>query len=311
MRLGFPVKVLGHPGLRPYDSRRWQNSPHLSVSLAYLRDIILYLERKWIKFYRLASELAPYITHPGLPSFRHQIEECSRELEEIGRMARERGIRFSFHPSYINLTSPHQETVEHSLQRITVLARILDAMGLGPDAVVVIHAGGTYGDKASALDRLCWVLEKVPQEVRSRLSIENDDALFSVRDLLWVHKRSGIPITFDHLHFLNHNDGMEEGEALSLCLETWPEGITPKVHFSSPRTAMKLVGEGGKKRAYPPHPSEHADFVDPFEFIAFCHIAMKAKNRNFDIMLEAKARDLALLELRENLKKFAPELEVE
>ena len=311
MRLGLPVRILGHPGLRPYDSRRWQNSPHLSVSLAYLRDIILYLERKGIKFYRLASELAPYIAHPDLPAFHRQIEECSRELEEIGKMARERGIRFSFHPSYISLTSPRPEVVERSIRHITALARILEAMGLGPEAVVVIHAGGAYGDKASALARLCRVLDRLPQEVLSRLSLENDDLIFSVADLLSVHERTGIPLTFDHLHFLNLSDGMEEDEALRLCLDTWPQGVIPKVHFSSPRTAMKLVEEAGRKRAYPPHPSEHADFVNPFEFIAFCRTALMTDGRDFDIMLEAKARDLALLELRSNLKKFAPELEVE
>ncbi len=311
MRLGFPVKILGHPGLRPYDSRRWHNSPHLTVSLAYLRDIILYLERKRIRFYRLASELAPYIAHPDFPAFHHQIEECAHELEEVGKMARERGIRFSFHPSYINLTSLHQEVVEHSLQQIIALTRILEAMNLGLEAVVVIHAGGAYGDKASALSRLCRVLENLPHEVRLRLSLENDDLLFSVNDLLWVHARTGVPITFDHLHFLNHSDGMEEQEALKLCLETWPESIIPKVHFSSPRTAMKLSDDGGKRRAYPPQPSEHADFVNPFEFISFCRMALMTCRRDFDIMLEAKARDLALLELRGNLRKFAPELEVE
>lgn len=311
MRLGFPVKILGHPGLRPYDSRRWQNSPHLSVSLAYLRDIILYLERKKIRFYRLAPELAPYIAHNDFPSFHRQIEECFKELAEVGKMALERGIRLSFHPPYVNLTSPQQEVVEHSLRKVNALARILEAMGLGPEAVVVIHAGGAYGDKPSALDRLCKVLEKLPQWVRSRLALENDDALFSVRDILWVHNRTDIPLVFDHLHFLNNRDELEEREALSLCLGTWPAGVTPKVHFSSPRTAMKLVEEAGKRRAYPPHPSEHADFVDPFEFIAFCRTALMTSQRDFDIMLEAKAKDLALLELRENVRKFAADLEVE
>ena len=65
IRLGFPVKVIGEP-LRSHDSRRWQNEPHLSVSLAYLRDIFEYLHRKQIRVYRLAGQLAPYLTHPGL-----------------------------------------------------------------------------------------------------------------------------------------------------------------------------------------------------------------------------------------------------
>ena len=76
IRLGFPVKVLGAP-LRSHDSRRWQNQPHLSVSLAYLRDIFTYLHRQGIAFYRLAGQLAPYATHPNLPAFHRQLDECS------------------------------------------------------------------------------------------------------------------------------------------------------------------------------------------------------------------------------------------
>ena len=64
MRLGFAVKVLGRAGLKEHDSRRWQNSPHLSVSLAYLRDIFEYLRAQEIGLYRMSSELAPYLTHP-------------------------------------------------------------------------------------------------------------------------------------------------------------------------------------------------------------------------------------------------------
>ena len=82
--LGFPVKVLGAP-LRSHDSRRWQNQPHLSVSLAYVRDVFEYLQRRDIRFYRLAGQLAPYLTHPALPQFHRQLEECSVELAAIGR----------------------------------------------------------------------------------------------------------------------------------------------------------------------------------------------------------------------------------
>ena len=62
MRLGFAVKVLGQGGLKETDSRRWQNNPHLSVSLAYLRDIFEYLRGQRIRMYRISSDLAPYLT---------------------------------------------------------------------------------------------------------------------------------------------------------------------------------------------------------------------------------------------------------
>ena len=48
LRLGFPVKVLGLPGLKSNDSRRWQSDPHLRVSLEHLDRIFDYLEARAI-----------------------------------------------------------------------------------------------------------------------------------------------------------------------------------------------------------------------------------------------------------------------
>ena len=98
MRLGFAVKVLGQPNLKSHDSRRWPNHPHLSVSLIYVRDIFLYLERHSIKMYRLSSTLAPYVSHPELPLFHNQVAECQRELEAIGEWPAAR--------AYVYLSTP-------------------------------------------------------------------------------------------------------------------------------------------------------------------------------------------------------------
>ena len=106
-RLGFAVKVMGTPGLRSNDARRWQSGPHLRTSLEYLRAIFAYLDRLDIRMYRMSSDLAPYLTHPDLPQFRHQLDECAAELEELGHLARSLDLRLSFHPSqYVVLNSP-------------------------------------------------------------------------------------------------------------------------------------------------------------------------------------------------------------
>ena len=115
LRLGFPVKVLGKPGLKSNDTRRWQQSPHLRVSLAFVRDIFAYLKQRDITMYRLSSDLAPYLTHPELPQFRDQIAECARELEDLGVIARSQHLRLSFHPSqYIILNSPNAKLTAQS-----------------------------------------------------------------------------------------------------------------------------------------------------------------------------------------------------
>ncbi len=316
MKLGFAVKVLGEPGLKSYDTRRWQNNPHLSVSLIYLRDIFGYLRRQAITMYRMSSHLAPYLTHPDMPQFHRQLDECAAELTAIGEMARSDGLRLSFHPSlYVVLNAPDETLAARGAREVAALARMLDMMGLGPEAVIVVHVGGVYGDRNAARQRFATRYLRLPEPARRRLVLENDDGRFSVADVAWIHRETGIRLVFDHLHFCNHNpQGMDAIEALATCLDTWPADVRPKVHFSSPRTAMHVIERahadpGGKKyRLRQPRWIQHADFIDPFAFVAFLRAVRAAHLRDFDIMLEAKAKDLALLRLREDLSRLAPDL---
>jgi UV DNA damage endonuclease len=113
----------------------------------------------------------------------------------------------------------------------------------------------------------------------------------------------------------HYSEGLSLAEALALTLDTWPADVTPKVHFSSPSTAMRTVEHtdlrtGGRRMVLRwPRPTQHADFIDPFAFIAFLHQAQGL--RDFDVMLEAKAKDVALLRLRHDLGRFAPGLPLE
>ena len=203
MRLGFPVKVLGQPGLKSHDTRRWQNDPHLSVSLAYLRDIMHYLRHAGIRMYRLASELAPYVAHPHLAQFHDQVDECAAELAAVGTTAGKDGLRLSFHPgSYVVLDSPDFDVVTKSCSTLSALTRILDAMQLGPEAVIVVHVGGEYEDHAASLSRFVETVLDLPDSVRARLALEHDHARFSLSDCYHVHLRTGLPIVYDHQHQL-------------------------------------------------------------------------------------------------------------
>src|SRR4051794_40529019 len=111
-RLGFPVKILGAPGIKSHDSRRWQSKPHLSVSLEYLHHVLTYLSENEIHMYRMSSDLAPYVTHPDLPEFHGMIKDSARALREFGARAKQEDVRLSFHPSqYIVLNSPDEALV--------------------------------------------------------------------------------------------------------------------------------------------------------------------------------------------------------
>ena len=304
-RLGFAVKVLGGGGLPSHDTRRWQSEPHLRVSLERLAAIFDYLEEIDVRMYRMTSDLVPYGTHPDLPQFHRQIEECAEELAALGRRARGADIRLSTHPGqYIVLNSEKPEVRASAVRDLEMQAALLDAMGLGAEAVVVLHVGGAAGGLDAARDRFLAGFELLGERAKARLVIENDDRSFGLADVLGLSAQTGLRIVWDILHHRCHDpDRIPYEEALPLALATWPDGSVPKIHYSSPRTATeerrKKVGRRVERQIVLPPLRAHADLIDPIGFEAFLRGA--AAERDFDVMLEAKAKDLALLRLREQL----------
>jgi UV DNA damage endonuclease len=312
-RLGFAVKVMTRPDLKSNDARRWQQAPHLKVSLEYLDAILDHLARRRIRMYRMSSDLAPYATHPDMPQFHQMLTESQAELAAIGARARQLDIRLSFHPSqYVLLNSPDETLTRKSIWDLSSQAEMLDRMEQGPEAVVVTHVGGRYGDREAAARRWVETWPTLPQHVRRRLVLEHDDTRFSASDTLWIHEQTGVPLVFDHQHFWCLNpDRLDLRETLARMLASWPAGVRPKVHFSSPKTELREVkrkprGGGRATTVYlPPVWTGHADFVHPFEFITFMRLA---HGLEFDVMLEAKAKDVALVRLRADLLRYAPDV---
>ena len=296
MELGFAVKVLGED-LPSHDTRRWASGPHLRVSLERLEAVLRYLDRNDIRMYRMATALAPYASHPEHTRFRTQPQECAAELAAVGALARELGIRLSSHPGQYTVLNSEDERVQRlAAEELEVQAELLDGMGLGPEAVVVLHVGGGAGGREAALERFERGFALLSDAARSRLVVENDDRTFGLRDVLELSGRIGRPVVWDILHHhCNDPDGIPDREALELALATWPQGVRPKIHYSSPRTAM----EERKGRIVLPQLRAHADMVDPIGFEHF--VSETARGLDLDVMLEAKGKDLALLRLREQL----------
>lgn len=313
MRLGFPVKVMGAPDLKSNDTRRWQKDPHLKTSLEYLDAIFTYLQKKRIDMYRMSSDLAPYATHPDMPQFHAMVAESDAELRATGARARELGIRLSFHPSqYVLLNSPDPALTKRSIWDLASQAEMLDRMELGPEAVMVTHVGGVYGDTEASRARWVETWPTLPEHVRRRLVLEHDDIRFSAADVLWIHGHTGVRLIFDYQHHWCLNpSGLDAVEVLRPILRTWPDGVRPKIHFSSPRTELREVVRTDRKTRkktkalLPPVWTGHADFTNPFEFARFMR---DAAGLEFDVMLEGKAKDVSLAKLRPDLLRYAPDV---
>ncbi|HVG27972.1 MAG TPA: UV DNA damage repair endonuclease UvsE [Acidobacteriaceae bacterium] len=317
MRLGFPVKVMGQPGLKSNDTRRWQGSPHLRVSLGFLCDIFAYLRKHRIHMYRMSSDLAPYATHPDMPQFHTMVRDSASDLARIGRLAREADIRLSFHPSqFIVLNSENETLTRKSMWDLDSQAEMLDLMECGPEAVLVVHVGGAYGDRESGWRRWAQTWKRLSEPVRRRLVLENDDIRYSAADVLKVHEATGVKCVWDYQHHWCFNpEGLDLVDTLRRFCATWPSSgpqkARPKMHFSCARTEMREFKRKnrhtGKKEVVlqPPVWTGHADYNNPFETITFLR---SIQDIAVDIMLESKAKDLSLIRLRNDIARFAPEL---
>lgn len=307
MRFGFACAVLGLD-VKAHDTRRSQNNPHLSVSLGNVALILEYAQGLGIRMYRLSSNIAPYYTDPSRPQFGRQLIEARAQLRDVGALARKLDLRLSMHPGqYTVLNSSNEAVYQAAVRELEYAADVLDYMEQPVDNKVILHVGGAYGDKEAATRRWLERYPLLPEHVRARLVIENDDTIYNVSETLRISGETGVPVVFDNLHHeVNPSPSvagegqMSEREALERCLSTWPQGQTPKIHYSDQRTgAVEVRVKGRGKRTQAASKGAHADYVDPARFAAFL---AATRDLRFDVMFEAKAKELAVLRVMTYLK---------
>jgi UV DNA damage endonuclease len=303
-RLGFAVKVLGEGGIPSADTRRWQSAPHLRRSIERLSAVFDYLARIDVSVYRMSSQVIPYGTHPDLPQFdyRRQMDEASAELELLGKQARDLGLRLSTHPGqYTVLNALDESVVAKAIADVEANAALLDRMGQPAEAVIVVHVGGGYGDPRAAMDRWARTWDGLSERARARLALENDEHLFGIGDVLELHRRTGVRVVLDvHHHRLHRERNMPLDDATAASVGTWPPGVRPKVHLSSASTMLRSIGRAPTFFDL----RNHADLVTPWDLAT----VVSAAPVPLDVMLEAKAKDLALLRLRSDLAAVLPEV---
>jgi len=240
-----------------------------------------------IYFYRISSDLIPWYSQYDLEELPNS-ETVLELLAEVGEFAESHDIRLTFHPDhFVKLASPTESVVENSIRDLECHGELMDAMGLArsPYNSINIHIGAHYGDKAATAERFCAVVESLSPAVKSRLTVENDDkeSLWSVPELVEsVHNEIGIPVVYDELHHQFTDRGLTRMEALELAAETWPDNVRPIIHYSESRRLHEADSAVS--------PQHHSAYVDG---------PIRTAGREIDVMLEAKQKELALLQYRE------------
>ena len=230
--------------------------------------------------FRINSQILPVKTHPDVGYDLDQLPDGDRiisRFKQCGTFSRQKGIRTTFHPDqFLVLSSPDAGVVDRSVADLEYHAQVA---GWVAADVINIHGGGAYGDKAKALKRLVAVINRLPEGVKRRLSLENDDRVYTPADLLPVCAATGLPFVYDAHHHRCLPDGKRVEDITKAAIATWNR--EPLFHLSSPLN-------GWNTGPFRPH----HDYIDPADFPDCWH------DQDITVDVEAKAKELAVLRLR-------------
>lgn len=253
-------------------------------NLQHTKRILHYNIAHEIELYRFSSSLVPLATHPEV--MWDFITPFKSEWRELGDLINQNKFRVSFHPNQFTLfTSPRDEVTENAIRDLKYHFQMLEAMNALETGILNIHIGGAYGDKVSSLTRFRQNIKKLPQEIKEHMTLENDDKTYDVEETLGICEEEKIPMVLDYHHHMANRGNGDLPHYLERIFKTWKKTI-PKVHISSPKSE-------GTFRA-------HADYVSLDFILPFLKMA-KELNQDFDIMIEAKQKNLAMQRLVENI----------
>ncbi|KAG9299211.1 hypothetical protein G9A89_013859 [Geosiphon pyriformis] len=244
-----------------------------------LLALVKFNEEHNIKFMRVSSQMFPFASHE---EYGYSLDYCKEELQAVGQYAAKFGHRLTMHPGqYTQLGSPKENVVRKSIRDLSYHAELLDLMGSPPDSIMIIHMGGTFGDKEETFKRFEVNYKELPEPIKKRLVLENDETCYNVQELLPLCQKMSIPLVLDwHHHSINPGTLLDHDllKLISAINKTWTDrGLKPKQHYSETRrgaqTAMEMRAHSDRVVKLPP--------CDP----------------DMDLMIEAKDKEQAVFQL--------------
>ncbi len=254
----------------------------IEYNLESLNNAIDFNIENKVKFFRLSSDIIPFASSPVNQI--NWLKDYKKQLTLIGDKIKQAKMRVSFHPGqYSVLSSPDSKVIENTIKDLEYHASFLDALGLDYSHKMVIHIGGVYGDKKSAMERFATNFKRLSKSAQNRLILENDDKSYHTDDALALSKKIKAPVVYDNFHnsILTSDKKVTDREWIKLCAKTWlKKDGKPKIHYSTQQpNAIK---------------GTHSYNVNIKEFIKFYN---QVKDLDIDIMLEVKDKNIAVLKL--------------
>lgn len=243
---------------------------------------------KAVKLFRVSASLLPLADQVDRSLW--DTPEVKREFAKAGRAFLDAGVRVTVHPGqFCVLSSPRPDVIANAFKELDTHAWIFDAMGLplSPHAAINLHGG-----KSAAHERLIQSIADLPDNVRKRLTLENDESAYDVPDLLEVHQRTGVPVVFDSHHFTFKTGELTLEEAYAACCATWPEGVRPLQHISNTTPGLEKGNFMDRRK--------HSDYIQTVPEVQLTGIWDGA----IDLEVEAKMKNLAVARLQADLRKW-------
>ncbi|AXH12111.1 UV DNA damage repair endonuclease UvsE [Halarcobacter bivalviorum] len=244
-----------------------------------LIELLEYSKTNNYPIFRLGNSFVPFISHKLFDMA--WLDKLAPIFDETKERLKDFDTRITIHPGqYTVLNSPKENVIENSLRELEMFFWLFDRLGIDDNGTVLIHGRGAYGDKNSALEKLVETIEK-EDWLKQRLALENDERVYTAKEILEVCQTTKIPMVFDIYH---HSLNLSEFEPKDI-LKTWQKK-RPKVHLSS-----KGDGKFGN----------HADFIEAKDFFELEKM-FEEESKSIDIMVEAKKKELAIEKLRDEIK---------
>ena len=291
------------------EQRLWDPMVHNIESTRKLVEKIGTLDEH-LRMVRLSSDILPAYTEPTYGSFYSRVDVqdyASAHFSEVGRLARDRGVRLSFHPGqFCVLASSDNAIVHRSIEEFEYHVDMARWMGYGKtfqDMKINVHIAGRQGP-----DGIRKVLGRLTPEARNTLTIENEEISHGLNDCLLL--ADVVPIVLDiHHHWIREGEYIKPtDDRVKMVVDSW-RGIRPTLHYSVSRedvlvdhdaTVMpdmiQLLTEGKKKQKL----RAHSEFYwnEPVNDWAVQFL------NTHDIMCESKAKNLASFELAKHAQKL-------
>jgi UV DNA damage repair endonuclease len=329
-RIGFACKWIDDVsqvnGIKPKDPAKIYNTGSTTVAWLNRQSKDVAVEKLWtlmknniestrllvervgaldeiFRMVRLSSDILPVYTQRDWSWFWRDSDVrtyAEREFRKVGDLARQMGVRLSFHPGQFTvLASDNSDIVDRSIEEFEYHADMVRFMGYGKsfqDFKINVHISGRAGPQGirSAHTRLT-------PEARNCITIENEENSWGLDDCLSISDI--IPIVLDvHHHWIREGEYIQSTDRrVRSVVDSW-RGVRPTMHYSLSRedylvghdadimpNYQALLESGHKKQKL----RAHSDFYWNHETNKWALSFLD----QFDIMCESKGKNLASREL--------------